>query len=143
MSADDIFEQMHELVHAYKAQMRDVLDAAAGVSPMAARALAHIVRHPGCTPGDLVAHSGRDKAQIARLLKDLEEAHYITRAPDPGDRRSYTLQLTERGRALHKKMHGQRRRAAQALTRGIADDELAQLSALLHRLLANAERPVE
>ena len=135
---DDVYEQLHDLMHAIRAQLRDVastdLD---GLPAMAARALAFVARHPGSTPSDMVEHSGRDKAQIARLIKQLEDERYVARAPDPRDGRSYTLTLTERGRAVQKKMDAHKRRVLAAMLDGVSEAERAQLIALLHRLRGN------
>lgn len=136
----DIYEQLHDLMHAFSAQMRGaVADDLDGLSAMASRVLAYLARRPGSTPSEMVEYSGRDKAQIARIIKQLEEERYVTRAPDPRDGRSYTLTLSERGRAVHKKMEAHRRRVLQAMLRGVSDGERAQLSALLHRLHDNLD----
>ena len=135
-----MFEQLHGLMHAIKAQMRDAVVADNdGFPPMAARALAFFARNPGSTPSDLVAHAGRDKAQIARIIKFLEDERYVARTPDPADRRSYSLALTERGRAIQKQMQAQRKRVLQTLLTGVSDAERAQLAALLARLRANLD----
>lgn len=43
---------------------------------------------------------GVSKQAIASTAADLEQAGYITRRPDPGDKRQIILKLTERGRHL-------------------------------------------
>lgn len=138
--ADDVVEQLEALVFALRAEMqRAVREAQLPVSPMEMRALRHIAHHPGCTAADLVRHSGRDKAQVARLIQQLEQAGLARREPDPHDRRAQCLHATEAGQALHAQLHGYRREAARRLLARLAPQEQQQLGTLLARLRAAPE----
>ena len=137
---DDVAEQLHGLMHALRAHLL-----AAGrsreqaLAPMEAKALNFFARQPGSTAAELVAHSGRDKAQIARLIKPLLEAGLLVREADAADGRNIRLRATDAGRAVHRAMQQQRKRLAAQLIEGLSARELAQLNRLLARMRANLD----
>lgn len=139
---DQALDHLHELMHRYRAQMhamaREVDD---GLAPMEARALGFFARHPEATSTDLVAHARRDKAQVTRLIKLLEARGLLEAVPDPADRRTRRLRLTEAGRGVQRRMAQQRRRLAEQLVAGFSERELAQLMGLLQRLQDNFGPP--
>jgi DNA-binding MarR family transcriptional regulator len=51
----------------------------------------------GVRATELARLSGRDKQVVGRLVDELEEAGYVERRPDPGDRRAKLIVPTERG----------------------------------------------
>jgi len=51
----------------------------------------------GVRASDLVRLTGRHKQVVGRLTDELEELGYVTRKPDPGDRRAKLILPTERG----------------------------------------------
>ena len=137
---DDVLEAVQALMHAHKRHMHQSLRAQeGGIGPMEARALGFVARHPGTSASELVAHSGRDKAQIARLLQQLEDRKLLAREADPADGRRQRLVLTDTGRAAQRVMGRARQRFAGSVTSVLSDDERAQLLALLRRLLDQAE----
>lgn len=74
-------------------------DEPAGPAPMLLRMLQLCQRHPGITQQGLVQRSGRDKGQVARLVKELLDQGLLTRQPHPDDRRSHLLQPSAAGLA--------------------------------------------
>ena len=83
-AASDVFEAMHDLLHMYKAHMVRTM---AAVHPELTlnevRALMFVGRHPGASQKELVAHSGADKAQVARMVAQLQEKGWLESAPMP------------------------------------------------------------
>jgi DNA-binding MarR family transcriptional regulator len=63
-------------------------------------ALFSIAHREKATPTILAASSLMPPAKITRVLDRLEKQEAITRHPDKGDRRSYSLAITEKGREL-------------------------------------------
>lgn len=61
--------------------------------------LSIVGENPGVTPVVLSRASGRDKSTITPILRDLVQEKLVRREPNPSDRRSYGLHLTESGRA--------------------------------------------
>ncbi|MFC0251924.1 MarR family winged helix-turn-helix transcriptional regulator [Massilia consociata] len=104
------------------------------------KVLGYFAQRPGATQRDLAQHSGRDKAQVTRLVQGLREKGLIDARPDEADRRSTRLYLTATGEATYADMqrHGELL-AAQALS-GLSDDERRQLGGLLARVQANLLR---
>jgi DNA-binding MarR family transcriptional regulator len=125
-------------MHVFNDRMRQALDEGGGLGPTEARALRFFSHHPGSTQQDLVAHSGRDKAQIARIVQQLMERDLLAREPDPSDRRRFNLQLTKKGMALQEAMHAQRKKLAADMLRDLDKDERQQLIGLLERMHASA-----
>lgn len=89
---------MH-LFSGYKAAMGQALSAYSGPPPMMLRMLQLCVRNPGITQQTLADVTGRDKAQIARLIKVLLEEELLERKPHPQDKRSHSLWPTVAGHA--------------------------------------------
>ena len=139
-STPDVFEAMHDLLHAYRAHM---VRAMASVHPELTmnevRALMFIGRHPGATQKELVRHSGHDKAQIARLLSLLEEKGWLQRAPSAEDKRSRCLSLSAEGQALVDALRASRQKLTRELLQGCDAATLEQLMALLARVRSNLD----
>jgi DNA-binding MarR family transcriptional regulator len=68
-----------------------------GLRPGWFTVLVLIRTNPGITPMALSRGSGRDKSTITPVLRELERDGLVRREGVPGDRRSYSLRLTEEG----------------------------------------------
>lgn len=101
MNNDAVSDTILSLVHSYKLAMRSSLRAnEIGLNAMHVQCLPYINRSEGCTANDLVTFFMRDKAQIARLVKEMIANNWITKTANPADKRSQLLALTEEGREL-------------------------------------------
>jgi DNA-binding MarR family transcriptional regulator len=140
---DAVFEQLHALMHSLKSHLHHAVRSADddALAPMEARALGFFARAPGSTARDLVQHSRRDKAQITRLIKQLEARGLLAGAPDPEDRRCHRLQLTDLGHAMQRTMQQHRKRWAATLVKDFSAADRAQLLTLLARMRHNIEGP--
>jgi DNA-binding MarR family transcriptional regulator len=60
------------------------------------------ITRSGLTPSQrkLADHTGLDPIYISKLVRRLESAGLIERAPDPADSRAVTLSITEEGRRV-------------------------------------------
>lgn len=138
--AADVLELVHAVMHLYRAQQLRVLrDTGQAVTHMEGKVLGFFARHPGATQSDLVAHSGRDKGQLARLVTGLRERGLLEARVNEEDRRSVQLQLTPDGEAASQALRRQGRRLSAAAVQGFSEHERAQLLALLERVRANLE----
>lgn len=138
------FERMHAILHLYRArQQRSLRDAGTDVphelAHMETKALGYFARHPGATQRELVAHSGRDKAQVARLIGSLRERGLLDGEADPDDRRSTRLRLSSQGQAVYAALHRHDGVLAEAALAGFDATERATLLALLDRVRANLD----
>ena len=75
-------------------------EAGTGLSPSLTAALATVERHGPLTPSELAARERVQRPTVTRIVCRLEEAGLVTRAADPGDRRSSLITITPAGRAL-------------------------------------------
>jgi DNA-binding MarR family transcriptional regulator len=140
---DAVLDQLQALMFAVRGRLHQALREEAGdgvqtLTPLELRLLMGLGRRDsGLTQAELVQRSGRDKAQMTRLLHGLEQRGLVEREPDPADRRRLLLRLTTDGRALRDTMEARRRRLVAGLLAGLGDDEVQQLGVLLGRLLDN------
>lgn len=101
MNNDSISNTVFSLVHSYKQAMRSSLKAhEVGLNAMHVQCLPYIHASNVCTANDLVTFFSRDKAQIARLIKEMIAHNWISKSANPDDKRSQLLVLTAEGREL-------------------------------------------
>jgi DNA-binding MarR family transcriptional regulator len=137
---DDVLETMHAIMHLYRsAQQRSLRDGPNDLAHMEVKALGFFARHPGATQSELVAHSGRDKAQVARQIRALRERGLLEAREDEQDRRSSRLSLSAEGRAVHAALHGNDGRLKEQALSGFSSEEQDALVALLARVRANLQ----
>lgn len=97
----------------------------------------------GSRATELAALSGRHKQRVGRVVDELEALGYVTRTPDPADRRAKLVVPTPRGRAVMRLsdevMDDIGRRGAQA----VGADAYGQFRRTLQRLVDELrdERP--
>lgn len=133
--AEQAFELIHAIMHMHRArQLRGLHEGPSELTHMEGKALGHIARHPGTTQSELVAHSRRDKAQIARLIGSLRERGLIETQVDAQDRRSQRLQLTADGQRLYETLQLQGRKLARLGMASLSAEESRQLVALLQKV---------
>lgn len=124
-------------MHRLKRSLQQTAQAQAeGLAPTEVRALAFFARHPGSTASELVAHTGRDKAQVARLVRPLLVRGLLAATPAEQDKRRLELRLTDSGRRIERRMAAQRLQINSALLAGLSADELKLLASSLDRMLA-------
>jgi DNA-binding MarR family transcriptional regulator len=114
------------------------LDLSAGQVPV----LMLLAKEQNLMQDDLVRHYHLDKGTIARAVRKLEDAGYLRRITDPGNRRAVRLFLTQKGDQaipLLEKINHEwedrisaglspgERRTVQALMKTVAKDSLAIL----------------
>ena len=139
-AADDVLELIHSVMHRYRSLQYQVLrDGPHGVTHMDSKVLGFFARHPGATQSELAVHSGRDKAQLARLVAGLRERGLLAAEADAHDRRNLRLSLTAEGQAVQRSLQQQGKRLTTQAMAGFSAAERAQLSALLQRVQGNLE----
>lgn len=94
-----------------------------GLASFPARVLALIGRYPGCSQQELAAWTGRDKAQVARAIKELEARAWINRAAHHSDWRAYSAHLTRDGHAAFALLEHERREAGTSLFASLSSTE--------------------
>ena len=140
MTADDPLELIHSVMHLYRSrQYRDLRDGPHELTHMEFKVLGFFARRPGATQRDLVQHSGRDKAQIARLIQGLRQRELLDASADQQDKRSLCLRLSEAGEAVYGVVARQGRHLSEVAVMGFSAEERRTLVALLERVRGNLE----
>jgi DNA-binding MarR family transcriptional regulator len=138
--ASEVMESVHAIMHLYRSRQQRSLQAEGHeLAHMEVKVLGFYARHPGASQSDLVAYSGRDKAQVARLIRGLRERGLLEAQADEADRRSARLSLTAQGRDLHAALHRHDGQLAAAALAGLSAAEQGALLGLLERVRANLE----
>jgi DNA-binding MarR family transcriptional regulator len=137
-SDDSVLELVHTLMHEYRSlQYRFLRDGPHDITHMDGKVLGFFGRHPGATQSDLALHSGRDKAQLARLIKGLRDRGLLSGEVDESDRRNVRLVLTAEGQAVQRALQQQAKRLSAQAVAGLSAQEHRQLLALLGRVQRN------
>jgi MarR family transcriptional regulator, temperature-dependent positive regulator of motility len=140
----DVFEAMHDLLHVYRSHMvRSMARIHPDLTHNEVRALMFVGRHPGTTQRELVAHSGADKAQVARMVALLQDKGWLESAPNAEDKRSRCLRLSPQGMALHRALRDARRKLAASLLAGCDEATQTQLLGLLAQVRSHVEAASE
>lgn len=139
-TAEAVIELVHVVMHQFRSrQFQALRDGAHDVTHMEAKVLGFFAHRPGATLSDLVEHSGRDKAQLARLVKGLRERALLAAEADPSDGRNVLLTLTDAGRAVQRAIHAQAHALSTQAVEGLDAADQARLAELLARVKANLD----
>ena len=138
--AADVFEVLHDLLHLFRARLLQSLERIQpGLTFNEFRILMHAGRHPGITQKELVEHSHTDKAQMARMLTQLQDKGWLERSASEADKRVRCLQLSAQGQQLFAQLKNQREQIAAELLRDFPVEQQTQLHALLQLALQGAQ----
>ncbi len=91
------------------------------------------------TQRDLARFAKTEQPPMAQMLARMERDGLISRSPDPADRRSSRIVLTEAARARMPDAVDTLLRGNQEALNGFTNEETQQLVALLTRLIANLD----
>ncbi|WP_320777757.1 MarR family transcriptional regulator [Streptomyces sp. CRN 30] len=122
---------------ATRARQHEKLMARAGV-PLDRAAVALLRRMADSEPlrpGELANRLGVEASHVTRQVQQLLKSGYVTRVPDPDDRRAQRIELTEAGREAVRRVREAGVRGMQAALSDWAPEELGQLAALFHRMV--------
>ncbi|MES2263693.1 MAG: MarR family transcriptional regulator [Pseudomonadota bacterium] len=144
LSDHELLELIHAVTHQYRSSLFQAgrggeRDGEPGTTHMDHKVLFYFDRHPGATLSDLAQHSGRDKAQLTRLIKGLRERGLLDGAPDPADRRNTHLNLTDAGKAILSALREQGQHVGARALRTFSEADKEQLRELLQRISGNLD----
>jgi DNA-binding MarR family transcriptional regulator len=120
-----------------KARMQDA--SLAGLGPLHMHALCLCQQQPGAPQQALVQALGRDKGQMARLIRDLEDHGLLTRSTDERDRRVWRLYLTPEGETRSAWFSTLEAQVAQDLMGHLSPEDSTQLNRILHSVKAQLD----
>jgi DNA-binding MarR family transcriptional regulator len=105
------------------------------------RGMIHIMkqlsREDGISQKELSTRVLVDKANVTRILKNLEKKELVNRIPDPADARSNLITLTEKGKALQPQFQAILQKWSEILTQEMDDDEIEMFGYLLAKSIRN------
>jgi DNA-binding MarR family transcriptional regulator len=114
-------------------------EAGVELSPSLTAALATVGRHGPLTPSELAARERVQRPTATRVIARLEELGLILRTPDPHDRRSSLVAVTDAGSALLDELRTRKTAFLAERLEGLPPDERAVLDRaadILERMLA-------
>ncbi|MFD5133871.1 MarR family winged helix-turn-helix transcriptional regulator [Streptomyces olindensis] len=120
-----------------RARQHDRLMALAGV-PLDRAAVALLRQIADCEPlrpGELATRLGVEASHVTRTVQQLQMSGYVTRVPDPDDRRAQRIELTEAGARAIAKVREAGVRGMQMALSDWSPEELRQLATLFHRMV--------
>ncbi|MCM3262592.1 MULTISPECIES: MarR family winged helix-turn-helix transcriptional regulator [Streptomyces] len=120
-----------------RARQHDRLMGIAGV-PLDRAAVALLRQIADCTPqrpSELAQRLGVEASHVTRTVQQLERSGYVSRVPDPDDRRAQRIRLTGQGRDAIARIREAGARGMEAALSGWSAEELRQLATLFHRMV--------
>jgi len=120
-----------------RARQHDRLMALAGVplDRAAVALLRQVADSEPLRPGELANRLGVEASHVTRTVQQLQKSGYVTRVPDPDDRRAQRIELTEAGEQAVASVRDAGARGMQMALSDWSTDELQQLATLFHRMV--------
>ena len=120
-----------------RVRQHDRLMALAGVSldRAAVALLRQIADSEPMRPGELAARLAVEASHVTRQVQQLQKGGYLTRVPDPDDRRAQRIQLTAAGQEAIDRIRMASCRGMEVALAHWSPGELRQLSTLFHRMV--------
>lgn len=128
------------VLQSYKAALqRSFKNQALGLSALDAKILKLIAYQGINTPQMLAEYSGRDKAQVTRLLADMEQRGLLQKVPHPTDKRSVCLELSTIGLAMATQIQQIDHVVKSQMLAGLSDEQQQILALLLQKIAENLQ----
>ena len=90
----------------------------------------------GATQRELVAALGIDRGTLKDIVRKAARNDYVT-IEKTGEKKSYSVKLTDEGRKLAKKHEAAQDKAAESILEALSDEERAQLDAINEKLIVS------
>ncbi|MEZ8824537.1 MarR family transcriptional regulator [Vibrio amylolyticus] len=138
MSDHHSLDSLFKLVHGFKRNMHSQIEALdIDIAPMHVRVLKIISKKPRCTAIDIAHFLNRDKAQVTRLLSSLIKLALIVKEPNPEDKRSQCLALTEDGKVIMSRLASVDKAMFEKMKAGITAEELDTFQSVADKMANN------
>lgn len=148
---NELIDLLRTVASGFKARMQGQVAAnGSGLTTFQARLVNLIGRNEGISQLLLGSFTERDKAQIARGVKELEARGLVTRTAHPSDWRTRCLTLTAEGERIRALLNGLRQELASEVLSGFSDEEkhafrasLEKMDVALRSPHSNENEPIE
>lgn len=107
--------------------------AAVGVNRTDLRCLDVLLSHGDLTPTRLSTELGRSTGSVTAMVDRLERLGYVTRTPDPADRRKVVIRVSEPAREKAHAIYGPVAAAGAQILEGYSEAELRTIRDFLRR----------
>jgi len=131
---DDFFELIERIARTPMQRERTLGAAKVPLSGAGLHALRLIAREGPMAVTEVARQLAVDQSTASRQIRPLEEAGLIARTADEADRRVARLAITDAGRGVLDRIHGQRRDDLDLVLTGWSARDRAHLARLLGRL---------
>lgn len=111
-----------------------------GLSLAEWRVMAHLAVMGQTSASGLSNAALVDRAEISRAVRQLDEKALISRDPNPANRRSTLLMLTDKGQELYDGMHEHRQQFFEAITDDLDEEEMRKTDEYLFRMARIADK---
>lgn len=129
------------LAHKFKSMvLRALRDQGIDIVPMHIKSLFCVNRLESCTAVDIAEALDRDKAQITRLIKELIDKELVRKEPNPNDKRSQLIVLTEHGRATLNKVLSIEKTIIEKMHQGMPQEKIDQFDQLSRQMVENLQK---
>ncbi|MGO2365926.1 MAG: MarR family winged helix-turn-helix transcriptional regulator [Pseudoalteromonas sp.] len=138
MTQQNLAATLFTLAQSYRVTVRNSINAnELGINALHVRCLHIIAQTPDCTANDIVQQTQRDKAQIARLLKELIKLNLVTKCADENDKRSFILSFTTAGEQLLQKLHAAEQSVDELLCKGLDQSQIDNFLHTANTMISN------
>ncbi|GMQ48388.1 MarR family winged helix-turn-helix transcriptional regulator [Vibrio sp. 10N] len=140
MSENTSLESVFRLVHSLKRQMAEHIENLEyDIAPMHMRVMKIITKTSPCTSIDIAHYLDRDKAQVTRLINALIAQSLLVKAPNPNDKRSHYLELSESGQKVMASLAEIDQRVFAMMANGLTEAELESFHSTAAKMAKNLE----
>ncbi|MBJ7538183.1 MarR family winged helix-turn-helix transcriptional regulator [Marinomonas transparens] len=139
---DKLGEALHKLIHSYKGKMKQTAIESGIIVPFAhIRALKCIQHIEDCSATDISKRLGLDKSQVARIIKDLLNDHYIEKKQSPNNHRSQLLNLTEAGIEIMDRVQQVDKITRKKMSETLTTEQIENFISTAETMLKNLNKP--
>ncbi|QUX94823.1 MarR family transcriptional regulator [Marinomonas sp. CT5] len=109
------------------------------LSPLYFMILKQIHETENCTANYLADTTGRDKGQVTRLVQEVMNQELVIKCPNPNDKRSQFLLLTDKGLNLYHQLAAADLAILKGMRANVSDDELQIFLKIGTKMLNNLD----
>ncbi|MBQ4833350.1 MarR family transcriptional regulator [Pseudoalteromonas sp. MMG010] len=128
------------LMQNYRVTIREAINANdLGLNAMHVRCLHIIAVTKHCTANDIVTQSQRDKAQIARLIKELINLNLINKCASEHDKRCFILTFTVQGSELFNQLLAAEEKVNKKMCQNLSPEQLNTFLLTAQQMIKNMQ----
>lgn len=109
------------------------------ITPEQFTVLTAILDHDGLYQRQIGALTLKDRPNITRIIKILEEKGFVTKTPDINKRKIYKINITEKGKQAYEMVLPTVVEHWESSVEGVSDEELTSCLKVLNKIKVNLE----